>query len=118
MIAFSGFVTSYHIVIIGIVNSRKISVVINEISWSQHYDIFLNFPAKILTKFGGLVIKNHVDNFLYCFPESSEYKIWFYEFRILLYMLEVDNTFCENSKNGIALSKQSLERRLCVGPSQ
>ena len=71
MVAFSGMSKSYCVGIVDIVGSTKISASMNEISWSKYYGIFLNSMAKILPRFGGVVIKNQGDSLLYYFPESA-----------------------------------------------
>ena len=71
MVAFSGLSKSYCVGIVDMVGSTKISAGMNEISWSKYYGIFLNSMAKILPRFGGVVIKNQGDSLLYYFPESA-----------------------------------------------
>jgi len=71
MVAFSGLSKSYCVGVVDMVNSTKISARMNEIDWSRYYKIFLNSIAKILTRYGGVVIKNMGDSLLYFFPESS-----------------------------------------------
>ena len=42
------------------------------LSKAKYSQIFLNSVAKILTRFGGVVIKNKEDMILYYFPQSSK----------------------------------------------
>lgn len=72
MVAFSGLAKSYCIGIVDMANSTKISASLNEREWCRYYEIFLNSIAKILPRFGGVVIKNQGDSLLYYFPESSK----------------------------------------------
>lgn len=71
MVAFSGMAKSYCVGIVDIVSSTKISSEMNELQWCKYYEIFLNSMAKIIPRFGGVVIKNQGDSLLYYFPESS-----------------------------------------------
>ena len=71
MVAFSGLAKSYCIGLVDMENSTKISANLNEREWCRYYEIFLNSMAKILPRFGGVVIKNQGDSLLYYFPESS-----------------------------------------------
>ena len=72
MVAFSGLSKSYAIGIVDMVESTKISAEMNEMAWCKYYEIFLNSMAKILPRFGGVVIKNQGDSLLYYFPESAK----------------------------------------------
>ena len=74
MVAFSGLSKSYCIGIVDMIESTKISAEMNEVAWCKYYEIFLNSMAKILPRFGGIVIKNQGDSLLYYFPESSKGK--------------------------------------------
>ena len=100
MVAFSGLSKSYCIGIVDMVNSTKISAEMNEIGWSKYYEIFLNSMAKILPRFGGVVIKNQGDSLLYYFPESS--KTTKYGFmsciECSLSMIDEHDIICENLK--------------------
>lgn len=73
-VEFSGISKSYCVGIINIVNSIKTSTEMDEISWSKYYGIFVNSIAKILPRFGGVIIKNLGDSLLFYFPESSKGK--------------------------------------------
>lgn len=100
MVAFSGLANSYCVGIVDMVDSTKISSKMNEIEWSQYYELFLNSIGKILPRFGGVVIKNQGDSLLFYFPESS--KSTKYGFmsclECSLAITEEHDTICENSK--------------------
>ena len=71
MVAFSGHTENYCIGLVDMVNSTKIAATIGNTKISQYYSIFLNSMSKILSRFGGFVIKNVGDCLVYYFPESS-----------------------------------------------
>lgn len=70
MVAFSGNSRNYCIGMVDIVNSTKITHMMNIDRISQYYEIFINSISKILSRFGGFVVKNIGDSLLYYFPES------------------------------------------------
>ncbi|MDH3313264.1 MAG: adenylate/guanylate cyclase domain-containing protein [Nitrosopumilus sp.] len=72
MVAFSGNTEHYCVGLVDIVNSTKISASLGNGNISQYYEIFLNSMSKILSRFGGFVIKNVGDCLVYYFPESSK----------------------------------------------
>lgn len=74
MVAFSGNSLNYCIGMVDIVNSTKITHAMNIEKMSQYYEIFINSISKILSRFGGVVVKNLGDSLLYYFPESTEPK--------------------------------------------
>lgn len=100
MVAFSGLAASYCVGIVDMVDSTKISAEMNEISWSKYYELFLNSMAKILSRFGSVVIKNQGDSLFYYFPESAKgTKYGFMSvLECSLSMLEAHDSICENSK--------------------
>lgn len=53
------------------VNSTKIAATLGNAKISTYYQIFLNSMSKIVSRFGGFVIKNIGDCLVYYFPESS-----------------------------------------------
>ncbi len=69
-IAFTGESKNYCVGLIDMVESTKISANLHEREWCKLYEIFLNSMAKILQRFGGVVIKNGGDSLLYYFPDS------------------------------------------------
>lgn len=74
MVAFSGNSQSYCIGMVDIVNSTKTTHAMNINKISRYYEIFINSISKILSEFGGVVVKNLGDCLLYYFPESSNQK--------------------------------------------
>ena len=65
---------------------------------SKYYQFFLNSMAKIVSRFGGFVIKNVGDCLLYYFPESSKSQRKFGFFSCIeccLSMAESHDTICE-----------------------
>ena len=97
MVAFSGLSKSYCIGLVDMVNSTKISARMNELDWCKYYEIFLNSMAKIITVFGGKVIKNQGDSLLYYFPESSNSANYSFSECIesSLSMIEARNSICK-----------------------
>lgn len=71
MVAFSGRTQNYCVGLVDIVNSTKITAGLG-INSAKYYEIFLNSMAKILSRFGGFVVKNIGDSLLFYFPESSK----------------------------------------------
>ncbi|MBS3922405.1 MAG: adenylate/guanylate cyclase domain-containing protein [Nitrosarchaeum sp.] len=63
---------SFCIGCVDMVNSTKISAHLSTTNLSRYYQIFLNSMSKILSKYGGSVIKNVGDCLLYYFPSSSK----------------------------------------------
>ena len=72
LVAFSGQTKSYCVGLVDMVGSTKIAATIGNEKIPRYYQIFLNSMAKILTRFGGFVIKNVGDCLIYYFPESSK----------------------------------------------
>jgi len=68
-INFSGSQKNY---CVGIASLVKPSIKMDFISKAKYSQIFLNSVAKILTRFGGVVIKHKEDMILYYFPQSSK----------------------------------------------
>lgn len=102
MVAFSGLTKSYCIGIVDMANSTVISASLNEREWSRYYEIFLNSMAKILPRFGGIVIKNQGDSLLFYFPESSnsQRKYGFIScLECCLAMTEAHDPICKILKN-------------------
>ncbi len=71
LVEFSTNTQSYCIGAVDMVNSTKISAEIGPARVSRYYQIFLNSMSRILTRFGGFVIKNIGDCLVYYFPESA-----------------------------------------------
>lgn len=71
-VAFSGNTQNYCVGLVDMVDSTKIAATLGNGKISEYYEIFLNSMAKILSRFGGFVIKNVGDCLVYYFPESSK----------------------------------------------
>jgi len=71
LVAFSGNTENYCVGLVDMINSTKIAATLGNGKIS-HYQIFLNSMSKILSRFGGFVIKNVGDCLVYYFPESSK----------------------------------------------
>ena len=72
LVEFSTNTTSYCVGLVDMVNSTKISATIGPSKISRYYQIFLNSMSRIMSRFGGFVIKNVGDSLFYYFPESSK----------------------------------------------
>jgi class 3 adenylate cyclase len=72
LVAFSLEPEMYCVGIVDMVNSTKISAQIGPSRVSRYYQLFLNSMSKILSRFGGFVIKNVGDCLVYYFPESGK----------------------------------------------
>ena len=72
LVAFSGNTENYCVRLVDMVNSTKIAATLGNEKISEYYQIFLNSMSKILSRFGGFVIKNVGDCLMYYFPESSK----------------------------------------------
>ncbi|MDH3278880.1 MAG: adenylate/guanylate cyclase domain-containing protein [Nitrosopumilus sp.] len=72
LVAFSGQTQNYCVGMVDMVNSTKMAATLGNAKISTYYQIFLNSMSKILSRFGGFVIKNIGDCLLYYFPESSK----------------------------------------------
>lgn len=100
MVAFSGLSKSYCVCMVNMVESKEISPEMDEMTWCKYYEIFLNSMAKIIPRFGGVVIKNQGKSLLYYFPESARgTKYGFMScLECTLAMLEEHDVICENLK--------------------
>ncbi len=72
MVAFSGRTSSYCVGIVDMVDSTKTSSRLSVEKTSKYYEIFLNTMARVLNRFGGMIIKNIGDSLMFYFPESSK----------------------------------------------
>jgi len=72
MVALSGQTQNYCVGMVDMVNSTKMAATLGNARISEYYQVFLNSMSKILSRFGGFVIKNIGDCLLYYFPESSK----------------------------------------------
>ena len=72
LVAFSGQTRYYCVGMVDMANSTKMAATLGTAKISRYYQIFLNSMSRILSRFGGFVIKNVGDCLLYYFPESSK----------------------------------------------
>lgn len=69
---FSGHVNSYCVGMVDMIDSTKISSQLSLKKTAKYYEIFLNTMARVLNRFGGMIVKNGGDSLLFYFPESSK----------------------------------------------
>jgi class 3 adenylate cyclase len=62
----------YAVGMVDMVNSSKISAQIGPIKSARYYQVFLNSMSKILSRYGGIVIKNVGDCLFYYFDNSEK----------------------------------------------
>ncbi|HUT05658.1 MAG TPA: adenylate/guanylate cyclase domain-containing protein [Nitrosopumilaceae archaeon] len=72
IVGFSGNTVSYCVGIVDMVNSTKITSQLSLKKSAKYYEIFLNTMARVLNRFGGMIVKNVGDSLLFYFPESSK----------------------------------------------
>ena len=72
LVAFSSEPATYCVGIVDMVDSTKITAQIGSSNVPRYYQLFLNSMSKILSRFGGLVIKNVGDCLVYYFPDSGK----------------------------------------------
>ena len=98
LVAFSGNTENYCVGLVDMVNSTKMAAILGNGKISQYYEVFLNSMSKILSRFGGFVIKNVGDCLVYYFPESSKPNRKFGFMSCLecsLAMIEYHDTICK-----------------------
>ena len=74
LVTFSGQSIDFCVGLVDIINSTKIAAGMTMENTTRLYQIFLNSMSKVLTRFGGSVIKNVGDSLLYYFPDTSKEK--------------------------------------------
>ena len=72
IVGFSGQISSYCVGIVDMVDSTIISSKLSLQKSAKYYEIFLNTMARVLNRFGGMIVKNGGDSLLFYFPESSK----------------------------------------------
>ena len=72
MVAFSGRTQSYCVGVVDMVDSTKITARLSSNQIPKYFGTFLNTMARILNRFGGMIIKNGGDSLMFYFPESSK----------------------------------------------
>ena len=93
--------TSYCVGLVDMVNSTKISATIGPAKISRYYQIFLNSMSRIMSRFGGFVIKNVGDSLFYYFPESSKNSNYGFMscLEASLAMIESHDTICDKLRD-------------------
>ena len=71
-LTFSGQEKNCCVGIVDMVNSTKITFLLNNDQLAMYYSIFLNSMAMIAKKYGAVIVKNVGDSLLYYFPESEK----------------------------------------------
>jgi len=101
MITFSEQSLDFCVGLVDIVDSTKITADMTIENSTRLYQIFLNSMSKLVTRFGGSVIKNIGDSLLYYFPESTKPKRKFGFMSCLecnLAMIEAHDIICRQLK--------------------
>lgn len=71
IISFSGRYENYCVCMVDLVNSTHTTATLSNGKTCKYYSIFLNSMAKVVTRFGGKIVKNVGDSLLYYFPNTS-----------------------------------------------
>jgi len=79
LVTFSGKEVSVIVGIVDMVNSTKICAKLGPAKASKYYQVFINSMSKILSEYGGVVIKNIGDCLLYYFPHGEKIEERYYE---------------------------------------
>ena len=72
LVTFSGKEVSVVVGIVDMVNSTKICAKLGPVKAAKYYQVFINSMSKIISKYGGVVIKNIGDCLLYYFPYGEK----------------------------------------------
>ena len=79
LVTFSGKEISVVVGIVDMVDSTKICAKLGPAKASTYYQVFINSMSKILSQYGGVVIKNIGDCLLYYFPYEKKIDKNYYE---------------------------------------
>jgi len=79
LVTFSGKEISVVVGIVDMVDSTKICAKLGPTKASTYYQVFINSMSKILSQYGGVVIKNIGDCLLYYFPYGKRIEKDYYE---------------------------------------
>jgi class 3 adenylate cyclase len=79
LVTFSGKEISVVVGIVDMVDSTKICAKLGPAKASTYYQVFINSMSKILSQYGGVVIKNIGDCLLYYFPYGKKIEEGYYE---------------------------------------
>ena len=72
LVSFSGKEISVVVGIVDMVDSTKICAKLGPVKASKYYQVFINSMSKIISEYGGVVIKNIGDCLLYYFPYGGK----------------------------------------------
>ena len=72
LVTFSGKEVSVVVGIVDMVDSTKICAKLGPVKAAKYYQVFINSMSKIISKYGGVVIKNIGDCLLYYFPYGEK----------------------------------------------
>ncbi len=79
LVTFSGKEISVVVGIVDMVDSTKICAKLGPVKASTYYQVFINSMSKIISQYGGVVIKNIGDCLLYYFPYGEKIEGGYYE---------------------------------------
>ncbi len=79
LVTFSGKEISVIVGIVDMVDSTKICAKLGPVKASKYYQVFINSMSKILSEYGGVVIKNIGDCLLYYFPYGEKIEKDYFE---------------------------------------
>ena len=101
LVTFSGKEISVVVGIVDMVDSTKICAKLGPAKASKYYQVFINSMSKILSQYGGVVIKNIGDCLLYYFPYGKKIEAGYYENCINASnaMLESHDIICDHLDN-------------------
>ncbi len=101
LVTFSGKEISVVVGIVDMVNSTKICAKLGPAKASTYYQVFINSMSKILSQYGGVVIKNIGDCLLYYFPYGKKIEEGYYENSIHASnaLLESHDSICDHLHN-------------------
>ena len=101
LVTFSGKEISVVVGIVDMVDSTKICAKLGPTKASKYYQVFINSMSKIISQYGGVVIKNIGDCLLYYFPYEEKIKENYFENCVNASnsMLESHDIICQHLNN-------------------
>ena len=98
LVTFSGKEISVVVGIVDMVSSTKICAKLGPAKASTYYQVFINSMSKILSRYGGVVIKNIGDCLLFYFPYGKKIEQDYYEncLDASNALLESHDTICDH----------------------
>ena len=98
LVTFSGKEISVVVGIVDMVSSTKICAKLGPAKASTYYQVFINSMSKILSRYGGVVIKNIGDCLLFYFPYGKKIERDYYEncLDASNALLESHDTICDH----------------------